>query len=169
MQKSMVTSEKLMEKNSLKKSTSSQVDFHAKTSLLQVMEEVWRETEAVFFSISCPYPKKSSPRLYSLKMSSELGHGDWKELSENFPLEGMIVDGVLSPLPKRKLPIRGEDGSYWPTPTVTDSAKKPRPPRKKNKSGGQKPPLLSVIGGPLNPEWIEWLMGYKIGWTELSA
>ena len=23
--------------------------------------------------------------------------------------------------------------------------------------------------GPMNPNWIEWLMGYPIGWTELSA
>lgn len=23
--------------------------------------------------------------------------------------------------------------------------------------------------GPMNPEWIEWLMGFPIGWTELSA
>ena len=23
--------------------------------------------------------------------------------------------------------------------------------------------------GPMNPEWVEWLMGYPIGWTELSA
>ena len=23
--------------------------------------------------------------------------------------------------------------------------------------------------GPLNPEWVEWLMGFPIGWTELDA
>lgn len=23
--------------------------------------------------------------------------------------------------------------------------------------------------GPMNPEWVEWLMGYPIGWTELDA
>ena len=23
--------------------------------------------------------------------------------------------------------------------------------------------------GPMNPEWVEWLMGYPIGWTELNA
>lgn len=25
------------------------------------------------------------------------------------------------------------------------------------------------IIGRLNPEWVEWLMGFPIGWTELSA
>lgn len=29
-------------------------------------------------------------------------------------------------------------------------------------------PLNSVIGGPLNPEWCEWFMGWPIGWTGLQ-
>lgn len=28
--------------------------------------------------------------------------------------------------------------------------------------------LPQVIGGPLNPEWCEWFMGWPIGWTELK-
>jgi hypothetical protein len=27
----------------------------------------------------------------------------------------------------------------------------------------------TVIGGSLNPNWVEWLMGWPIGWTDLSA
>ncbi|MND77963.1 hypothetical protein D3C80_696670 [compost metagenome] len=27
---------------------------------------------------------------------------------------------------------------------------------------------LDTITGPLNPEWVEWLMGWPIGWTELK-
>ena len=30
------------------------------------------------------------------------------------------------------------------------------------------PPLGCVAGGSLNPEWIEWLMGFPIGWTDLK-
>lgn len=29
-------------------------------------------------------------------------------------------------------------------------------------------PLSMEIGGPLNPEWCEWYMGYPIKWTELE-
>lgn len=29
-------------------------------------------------------------------------------------------------------------------------------------------PLSEVIGGPLNPPWVEWLMGWPVGWTELK-
>jgi hypothetical protein len=28
--------------------------------------------------------------------------------------------------------------------------------------------LPQVIGGPLNPDWCEWFMGWPIGWTELK-
>jgi hypothetical protein len=29
--------------------------------------------------------------------------------------------------------------------------------------------IASQIGGKLNPQWVEWLMGWPIGWTDLSA
>ena len=30
-------------------------------------------------------------------------------------------------------------------------------------------PLSEHIGGKLNPQWVEWLMGWPIGWTDLAA
>jgi len=29
--------------------------------------------------------------------------------------------------------------------------------------------LATIAGGQLNPQWVEWLMGYRIGHTELDA
>jgi hypothetical protein len=29
--------------------------------------------------------------------------------------------------------------------------------------------LSTVVGGPVNPNWCEWLMGFPIGWTDLDA
>ena len=29
--------------------------------------------------------------------------------------------------------------------------------------------LNDQIGGQLNPTWVEWLMGYPVGWTDLNA
>lgn len=29
--------------------------------------------------------------------------------------------------------------------------------------------LQTVAGGQLNPTWVEWLMGFPLGWTDLSA
>ena len=31
------------------------------------------------------------------------------------------------------------------------------------------PALQTVAGGQLNPLWVEWLMGFPIGWTDLNA
>ena len=30
------------------------------------------------------------------------------------------------------------------------------------------PNLRTVVGGALNPDWCEWLMGWPIGWTDLQ-
>jgi hypothetical protein len=29
-------------------------------------------------------------------------------------------------------------------------------------------PLSALAGGPLNPTWLEWFMGWPIGWTGLE-
>ena len=29
-------------------------------------------------------------------------------------------------------------------------------------------PLAAQVGGPLNPDWVEWLMGWPPGWTDLK-
>ena len=56
----------------------------------------------------------------------------------------------------------------WPTPNASIDTGKPLPQRKPNPSGGQKPPLVNKIGGQLNPDWVEWLMGWPIGWSSLE-
>lgn len=33
---------------------------------------------------------------------------------------------------------------------------------------GHTPQLPEVCGGTLNPDWVEWLMGWPIGWTDLE-
>jgi hypothetical protein len=109
---------------------------------------------------------------------------------------------VFQQVPLAPLTGEIESGSLpnWSTQTVMDSADIQKP-RKKNASGGQKPPLCQmvkrwptpttrdwkdtgantnyeaiaaklrlagVVGGSLNPQWVEWLMGYPIGWTDLK-
>jgi len=52
----------------------------------------------------------------------------------------------------------------WPTPTVQDAANNGGPSQMKRNT----PPLNAVAGGALNPAWVEWLMGFPIGWTDLE-
>ena len=72
----------------------------------------------------------------------------------------------------------------WPTPTAMDSKGLDNHLRKdasnsrsillsqkvtliEHGEGGQD--LATSVGGLLNPTWVEWLMGFPIGWTDLSA
>lgn len=51
----------------------------------------------------------------------------------------------------------------------------PTPTHRDHKSGTgadhgtHSPPLSSVMGGTLNPEFVEWMMGYPEGWTDLTG
>lgn len=51
-----------------------------------------------------------------------------------------------------------------PTPTVQDAKNNGGP----SQSQRNTPPLNAVAGGALNPPWVEWLMGWPIGWTGLQ-
>ena len=52
----------------------------------------------------------------------------------------------------------------YTTPRAQSANGQADPP---NRQGGAD--LQSVAGGQLNPTWVEWLMGYPLGWTELNA
>lgn len=52
-----------------------------------------------------------------------------------------------------------------PTLTCQDAANNGAPSQMVRNSK----PLNAVVGGPLNPDWAEWLMGWPIGWTDLLA
>src|SRR5205823_3553625 len=64
----------------------------------------------------------------------------------------------------------------WPTPTSRDwkDGRKPYD-RKKDGTPTQDTPkrVLAANGetanGVLNPTWVEWLMGFPLGWTDLEA
>jgi hypothetical protein len=53
----------------------------------------------------------------------------------------------------------------FPTPTCNDS-KNNNPPSQRTENGRHSDPLNVVAGGSLNPNWVEWLMGFPCGWTE---
>lgn len=54
--------------------------------------------------------------------------------------------------------------NLWPTPTRQDASNNAGPSQMRRNSL----PLNAAIGGPLNPDWVEWLMGWPIGWTALE-
>lgn len=178
-------------------STSLSGDSLVRTSVLLELEKAWKESEADFFLRSCAWSKKSSPLSCSWKTFQPLELGAFLQSSMNLQKWGMTVGGLVS-LPQALEPRTSErDGFCLPTPATIDSgsyfnrsksagAKKrptlgamakynlwPTPTAKeggvshgKNKTGA--PKLTTVVGGQLNPTWIEWLMGFPLGWSALN-
>lgn len=60
--------------------------------------------------------------------------------------------------------IEAVSARMFATPTARDwrSGKASKQTMERNSR-----PLSEQVGGLLNPEWVEWLMGWPIGWTEL--
>ena len=53
----------------------------------------------------------------------------------------------------------------FPTPTA-HNAKEGNYPSEAQRNT---PTLAAEAGGKLNPQWVEWLMGFPDGWTDLDA
>jgi len=51
---------------------------------------------------------------------------------------------------------------YWPTPTVQDAKNNGSPSKMRRNTK----PLNAEVGGKLNPDWVEWLMAWPVGWTD---
>jgi hypothetical protein len=54
--------------------------------------------------------------------------------------------------------------NLWPTPCAIDWRDAAHPTEFHRNT----PSLATHAGGPLNPTWVEWLMGWPIGWTALK-
>ena len=89
------------------------------------------------------------------------------ESSVVWPVAGTMRNGIVYRLPPWVLPKGGRDSGLWPTPKASpsgpDYARMRRP-----KSGGDDlaTAVARITPGPLNPEWVEWLMGFSLGWTD---
>nr|BFD63188.1 hypothetical protein BdHM001_18690 [Bdellovibrio sp. HM001] len=97
-----------------------------------------------------------------------------------YSLEGMAKTG-LWPTPNardwkdssakqgnRKSPNLGSAVHMWATPRAREFYEtRESAIRRRGRDTGMS--LATQAGGTLNPQWVEWLMGYTIGWTELNA
>ena len=94
--------------------------------------------------------------------------GTSDEYSETWPTSGTMRNGACyqrKPLEPR---ISAKGCGWWPTPTKRDW---------KDSGDCANVPVNCLLGravkpslehGALNPDWVEWLMGWPRGWTNLE-
>ena len=70
---------------------------------------------------------------------------------------------------KRQSPCLGAMVQKWPTPTAADAYTHALKSSQQTPGSRHSLNLPSAAGGKLNPTWVEWLMGFPTGWTDLEA
>ena len=173
-------------------STSSAAGSHAKTSALPVEEPGFVELDPPCGGRCTESFAKWDPSSSSWRTSQLWLNGDWTPFSDRWPTSGLMLGGACfrrQPLEHRISVIECGLGPSWPPPTARDwkdgTAKScqtvpvngllgravhrfPTPTASSWKTGGNRRHLRGVAGGALNPTWVEWLMGWPIGWTGLE-
>lgn len=151
--------------------TSYMEDSPVKISLLQDLEKAWQESEALYVMKSLGSLMKYDPTSFSWKMSQLLPQKEALKWSHKLPKWGMIVDGLLSQLLPWAQYIKGNAGFCLPTPKASDSKRNDSPCERKRDS----PDLTSKLnlihktkGKKVHPHFIEWVMMFPLGWTELE-
>ena len=106
----------------------------------------------------------SKQQMFPTPVKSE-GHG-----SMAFKLTDAVQASMGKDMPKmQKNPQMWEKFKNWPSPKTRDW----KDGRTEGTSNRQSPDLGKVVGqskttGSLNPTWVEWLMGWPLGWTDLK-
>ena len=99
------------------------------------------------------------------------------KLLDRLPKSGIAQNGQLYQLETLELRISDGDGLRLPTPTATDAKMNPCTPSRH--TGKHATCINTVIGqteeaqqlgqkARLSPLFVEWMMGFPIGWTDLE-
>ena len=188
------TCEPLTARDGAEMSMSLAEDFHVRTSAQPERElespeqspvcgRTWHALSVRFDLVSC-----------SWKTVRCLFPEDLPWSSVTLPRWGMMRDGECWELNTPELPTSDTDSGLWPTPvadgdrttnyaqggtslgfavrnwpTPTCHDRKGASGAKRGKGATGGPCLTMVVGGTLSPMWVEWLMGWPVGWTDCDA
>jgi hypothetical protein len=118
---------------------------------------------------------RSNRATSSSKMLPPFALADWIKYSGRSLRSGMMRNGIVYPHAPLVPLTSGIGCGLWLTPTAGDT--KPACKREilepATRNGKQwnlrgQATEISQLGTPLNPLFLEWLMGYPTGWTEIE-
>ncbi len=122
---------------------------------------------------------KYDPHSRSWRTAQCLLFEDLGESLETFPNWGMMHDGECWERTMLALPTAGRESGLWATPSARDWKDTPGMAffsinadgtlrNREDQLARQVYASENATGGQLNPTWVEWLMGWPIGWTDLK-
>ena len=80
------------------------------------------------------------------------------------PTADACVGSELTPEMAQRFRAKGFSGSF-----VEAMAARLMPTPTANRWDGLQSHGVNVVSGSLNPTWVEWLMGWPLGWTSLDV
>lgn len=156
-----------------------------------VCGNTWRESSAKYCRVTslwkthqCLWEEDLAPSSVTLPKWGMMQNGVlWERITS--PLRTEEIGSGLWPTPcvqmSQRKTINGENRSHttgqkfglslvqsvkmWPTPTAQDAKNNGAPAQIERNTK----PLNAEVGGALNPTWVEWLMGWPLGWTDCAA
>lgn len=144
--------------------TSYLAGFHAKTLVQQEEEQELMERDHECGNTWQESLEKCNQLSLSLKTPLCSALEDSVLSSKTLPKWGMMLNGECYQQ-KVSEPITKEtEFGLLPTPTCHNAKEGAYPAEYKRKT----PTLATHAGGKLNPMWVEWLMGWPLGWTDLK-
>jgi hypothetical protein len=99
----------------------------------------------------------------SAPRTEEKGSGLWQT-----PVADDAVERERGKWNSRGEPKLSAQVKLWPTPAARDFRSPNKLPYAQRGGGTKGEQLPNAVGGQLNPVWVEVLMGYPPGWTELG-
>jgi hypothetical protein len=141
--------------------------FLVRTSLLQEPEQGLTESDQECGKKWHGSFTKYDPDSCSWRTHQCLLLGDLELFSGIWPRWGLMRSGECWELPTLAHPTNERESGLsgkWPTPTA-HNAKEGAFPAEYNRKTLT---LAAEVGGKLNPSWVEWLMGWPLGWTDLK-
>lgn len=141
------------------------VDFLAKTSRQQDLVLDCQAKGLGYGLNSLESSRNAILDLFSSKTQHTLELKDLTKLSKGFPMQGTLVVGRYYPQRNLERTMRESGCGFLPTPTAHNAKEGAYPAEGKRNT----PTLAWVLGGKINPQFTEWMMGWPIGWSDLQV
>jgi hypothetical protein len=111
-----------------------------------------------------------------------VAHDDGKTPEAHLAMKARMKGGPRQTITSLNVMVKAIERGMWPTPRATDGDKggglnlrtavkewatptaHPRTHTPRQVDHGEQ--LANQVGGALNPTWVEWLMGFPLGWTD---